>query len=535
MTRRAHLIFIPVALVLAFVMVYAVVRQPTYTDAYYYINAANRLAGGDGLTDAYLWTYIGAPEALPAPSHTYWMPMASLIAAAGMALFNAPGAYWAAQVPYVLLLALLGYTAFWLGAHLSGTRQAAWAAGLIVLLGGFFSRFWGVIETFTPFAVFGAGCLIVLGRGLVSGRWGWFVLAGVLAAAAHLTRADGVLLVLAGVAAMGFVWLFGAKKGNKWAGGHAGVWHAKPLPHVVILIVAYLVVMSPWMVRNLNAIGTVLPVGGAQGIWFTDYNDIFNYPPDATPTRFFEIGGWGLLLESRWVGLSSAAVTLIVVEGLIFLAPLMLIGLFRRWRDPFLIPFWIYALGLHLAMALVFPFPGSRGGLFHSAAALFPFWVALGLVGLDDVIQQVARRRRGWNPAQARAFFTTFAVVLALGPTLYVLRSASPPDVPAFYDQMAALIPDEARVMINDPAQMYYHTGRGGVVLPNEAPDVIREIAGRYDVDYLLLELVADGVSLAAPAPLMTLPSETPDFLTLIPLDDPTVRLYAIDHAATAE
>lgn len=89
--------------------------------------------------------------------------------------------------------------------------------------------------------------------------------------------------------------------------------------------------------------------------------------------------------------------------------------------------------------------------------------------------------------------------------------------------------------MINDPAQMYYHTGRGGVVLPNEAPDVIREIAGRYDVDYLLLELVADGVSLAAPAPLMTLPSETPDFLTLIPLDDPTVRLYAIDHAATAE
>jgi hypothetical protein len=527
MSRYDSLAFVPVALVVAFVMVYAVVRQPGYTDAYYYVNAANRLVRGDGLTDAYLWTYIGAPDALPAPSHTYWMPMASLLAAAGMALFDAPGAYWAAQVPYALLLVLLGYTAFWLGARLGGTRRQAWAAGLIVLFGGFFARFWGVIETFTPFAVFGAGCLIALGRGLSSGRWGWFALAGALAAGAHLTRADGVLLVLAGAAAVVFVRLFGAVGANT-------VWHAKPLRDIVILLVAYLVVMSPWMVRNLIATGAPLPVGGAQGIWFTSYNDLFSYPPDASPAHFFEVGGWRLLLESRWLGFSGAVVTLIAVEGLIFLAPLMLIGLFRRWREPFLIPFWIYALGLHLAMSLVFPFPGYRGGLFHSAAALFPFWVALGLVGLDDVIDQMARWR-GWNAPQAKQFFTAFAVLLALGPTFYVLRGAAQPSAPAFYDQMAAVLPDEARVMINDPAQMYYHTGREGVVLPNEAPDVIPEIAARYDVDYLLFERVQDGVSLAAPAPLMTVPGQPPDFLTPIPLDDPNVRLYAIDPDATAE
>ncbi|MEM6529832.1 MAG: hypothetical protein AAF653_16150, partial [Chloroflexota bacterium] len=150
MTRRDHLIFVGVALLIAGYMVYGIYNQPTYTDAYYYTNAANRLASGDGLTDEYLWTYIGAPDELPAPSHLYWMPMPSLAAAFGMWLFNAPENYMAAQFPYWLMLALLGYTGFWLGARLGGTRRHAWAAGLIVLFGGFFARYWGVIESFTP-------------------------------------------------------------------------------------------------------------------------------------------------------------------------------------------------------------------------------------------------------------------------------------------------------------------------------------------------------------------------------------------------
>jgi hypothetical protein len=84
--------------------------------------------------------------------------------------------------------------------------------------------------------------------------------------------------------------------------------------------------------------------------------------------------------------------------------------------------------------------------------------------------------------------------------------------------------------MINDPAQLYTFTGRGGVVLPNEAPEVIREIARRYDVDYLVLEYgeFEGRRVLAAPTPLLGLLDNPPEFLDPLPLDTPNARLYGI-------
>src|ERR1700687_2675003 len=81
---RARLLFALLALVVGTALA-AAIHHPGYTDAYYYFNAGQRLVEGKGLTDAALWTYIGSPATLPAPSHLYWMPMASLVAAVGMA------------------------------------------------------------------------------------------------------------------------------------------------------------------------------------------------------------------------------------------------------------------------------------------------------------------------------------------------------------------------------------------------------------------------------------------------------------------
>ena len=512
--------FLLASLPIAFGVVYGWVGQPGYTDAFYYINAANRLVGGDGLTDPYLWTFIGAPDALPVPSHLYWMPLPSLLGAAGMRLLGAPGAYWAAQMPYLLLVLLLGYTGYWLGHRLTGTIRGAWAVGLMLLLGGFYGRFWGMIATFTPFAVLGAGCLIALGRGAQQRRWPWFALAGALAAAAHLTRADGLLLLLAGFAALGLLWL------------RSQIAFRQAARFALVLAVAYAVTMSPWLWRNWQAVGDPLPTGGAQGIWYTEYNDIFSYPPDATPQRFFAEGGWSLLLRSRWDGLASGLTTLIVVQGVVFLAPLMLLALARRWQQPFLTPFWIYALGLHLAMTLVFPFPGSRGGLFHSSAALFPFWLALGVTGIGDAVDWLAKRRP-WNPRRAKAVFTWGAVLVVAALSLSISGGRTERSTPPRYIALDAALPPDARVMVNDPAQLYYYTGRGGVTLPNEPPEAILTLANQYQIDYLLLELgQIDGqASLAAPLPLLSLPADPPSFLAPLPLDVPNMRLYAIDRA----
>ncbi|MFN8564458.1 MAG: hypothetical protein U0703_23210 [Anaerolineae bacterium] len=61
----------------ALVITRGLIAAPGYTDVYYHLNAANRMASGQGLTDPYVWTYIGALDRLPMPSHLYWMPLTS--------------------------------------------------------------------------------------------------------------------------------------------------------------------------------------------------------------------------------------------------------------------------------------------------------------------------------------------------------------------------------------------------------------------------------------------------------------------------
>lgn len=59
---------------------------PGYMDAEYYFSGGLRLAEGNGFTEQILWNYLDQPQSLPHPSHTYWMPLPSVVAAAGMLL-----------------------------------------------------------------------------------------------------------------------------------------------------------------------------------------------------------------------------------------------------------------------------------------------------------------------------------------------------------------------------------------------------------------------------------------------------------------
>jgi hypothetical protein len=529
-TKREYLIFVLAVLVAAFVITRGLAAAPGFTDAFYHFNAARQIASGQGFTDHYLWTYIGAPDSLPAPSHLYWMPLTSLAAALGMGLLNAPGDFAAAQWPFMLMLAGTGCTGFWLGARLGRTRRHAWLAGILTLFGGFFMRFWGTTDTFAPYALVGSLCLVFMGLAVDGGRAvkGYYrrlILVGALAGLGHLARADGALLLFAAWTAL--VWPFYRSSSQR----QREFSFPQRVAGVLVVTAVYLLVMLPWFMRNLNVLGSLLPVGGAQGVWFTEYNDFFNYPPDASPQHLFA-NGPGLFLQSRWEAFTGNLGTLIAVEGMVVLAPLMLIALWKRRAEPFLRGFWLYALGLHIAMTLIFPFPGVRGGLFHSAAALLPWWMALGVVGLDDVIDWIAQRRRHWNRQVAKRIFS--AALLAFG--IFLSLSVSLPrrfsaDTPALYAVLMERLPPDARVMINDPAQLYYYTGIGGVVLPSEASDVIPEIARKYAIDYVVLEsqMVNGQTVMAASDQLASILDAPPDFLSEIEIELPGVRLYAIN------
>jgi len=480
-------LFALISFILAFVIVYYFNQQPGYTDSFYHYNAAVHVSAGDGFVDDYLWVYIGASGELPAPSHLYWMPGTTLVASLGMFFFG--GNYSAARIGLALCLWGASFVAYYLGLRIGTNSRIAWQAGLIVLFSGFFMRFWGQTDTFAPYAFVGSMALLSISVAATSegSSLRWWGIAGIFAALGHLVRSDGLLLLLVGWAVIFFPFDFFTEA-------------KRPFPERLrcffLFTAAYIVVMSPWFLRNLSVIGTPLPIGGMQGAWFTGYNDLFNYPPDASPATLFA-DGWNLFVQTRiWALFSKqgAIINFIAVESIIVLTPFILIALWVRRKERFLRSVWIFALGVHLAFSIVFPFPGVRGGLFHAVAALMPFWAVLGLLGLDDSVDWMARKRHRWNPKTAKPIFS-------MGITLLIIFLSLSISLPArfktrqtdFYSTLASSLPDDTRVMINDPAQLYYYTGLGGVVVPNESPDVALEIARVYEIDYLVLE--SDGIT----------------------------------------
>jgi len=449
---------------------------PSYTDAYYYTNNGLRLAQGHGFTEQVIWLYLDDPAGLPTPSHTYWMPLPSLLAAGGYLLHNS---FRGMQFFFWLLAGLLPLLTVAIMRLLGGRRWQVWTAALLTAAGGFYAHFLSQPSTFVPFAWAGGGCLLALalanqdltGFPNLSGLK-WWLLAGLLAGLAHLTRADGLLLL--GVA--GLIWL------KNWRSGTG----------MAALLAGYGLVMGGWLLRNWLLLGTPLPTSGTQTIFLTSYADIFAYG------RSFDLShllawGWPNILQSRLNGLSVALQTFVAVSGYVMLTPFIVWGwlhLGRTRRRQMAAMSW-YALLLLLAMTLFFTLPGRNGGLFHSSTALWPWFMALSVVGLDQAVNWLAQRRTNWRPQEARRVYAAILVFLAFGLSLMVGLTREPVVVAneaQVYGEIGELLPETAVVFAGDAPAFHYHTGLPALSAPNEPPAVLLVMAQRYGATHLLLD-----------------------------------------------
>ena len=80
-------------------------RQPGYTDAYYYAVGAEQLHAGQGFQEPFIWNYLDPPESVPHAGYLYWMPLTAILGWPGLALLG--DSFTALQVPFVLISALL--------------------------------------------------------------------------------------------------------------------------------------------------------------------------------------------------------------------------------------------------------------------------------------------------------------------------------------------------------------------------------------------------------------------------------------------
>jgi len=478
MNRRDLLFLLCLALIVR-LLTACLLTGPPYMDAYYYTAGAYRLAEGHTLTEPFLWHYLDDPAGLPHSGFLYWMPLPSILAAPFVALVGR--SFLAVQLPFVLLSALLPLVSYSLAWRIAESRRHAWAAGLLTLFSGFFTPFWVLPETFVPFALFGSLALWIAAR---PGKWTAPLAAGLLVGLAHLTRADGFLLLP--VVALAPLLSPQSRTRRKTWSLVIGNWS--------LLILGYLFVMAPWFLRNLNVIGAPLSPAGTKTLWLTDYDDIFCYNCDLS-LRSYLAWGWPNILQSKLFALWTNLQRLLAEDFMVFLLPFSIIGLYRlRRRISFALSL-VYLFLIYSTHSLAFTFPGWRGGLFHSSGVLLPFLHAAAVVGLDASVRWAARRRRGWNLRQAQAVFTAGIVVLAIMLSLYGLLSKLPAwnNSEQIYHTIgdwltAREVPDDTVIMARNPPGFWYHTARPAVVVPNEGVDGLLKAAQRYHVEYLLLD-----------------------------------------------
>ena len=453
------------------------VDAPGYMDADYYLATALRLAEGHGLSEPFIWNYLADPQGIPNPSHQYWMPLTSFVAAAPMAVFG--GGFRVAQIPFLLMTASLPLVTAWLTGQLGGGKRHRFTAAAFAAASGFFLPFLVTTDSFAMYALIGTLVFAMTARGVLRlGAYRWALL-GAVVGLGHLARADGLLLLLpAGVGLMGE----SERRGKASA----------------VLLLGYLAVMGPWMLRNLAVSGSPFAAGGARTLWLSSYDDLFRYPATRLNIANFATEGIGSITVARLRALGLNLVSLLVVNGLVFLGPLAAVGGWERRRRAVVRGAAVYLGALLFVMTLVFPFSGSRGGFFHSSAALMPTLWALAALGLDRVVEWVGRRRQ-WEIVRARRILSIGAAAIASAATLFLLINRLV--IPAAegrgwgaeqrdYARARSLMPSAAdgRVAVNNPPGFWLATRMPAVVIPNGGEAELYQVAQDIDVSWIVLE-----------------------------------------------
>ena len=347
----------------------AVVMQPGYTDAYYYADVAQRLAGGQGLTADFIWNFLEAPfgGAVPVASHRFWMPLVTIIGSVGMSLLPWVESFRAAQVIELLIALCIPIVTFRAARAVGAADPAALVAAAIAGLGGAFAPGWVSLDAFAPAAVIGTLFFLTYRRAargddqLEAGA-----IAGLLVGLLFLARAEGALFGLPLLALVRRPRTRGAGIGGS--------------------LVA-LAIGGAWLARNLTL--DPLPDLVGRSVLLVRYEDFF-----ATTASTWAAFGAALpaVLAAKIAALGTNAATFLFAFGLL-LVPGLVVAVRAHIADPMVRAFAVLAALVYLFESLVVTLHSTHGSYFHSLAAFLPLGVALGVAGTVTLLGRIERGR----------------------------------------------------------------------------------------------------------------------------------------------
>lgn len=497
------------------------IEFPPLGDPAFYLTTAENVVARQALEVNVLWNYQPLFASVTHPSHERLMPLTTgLIAAAYAVERFLSGALQASlrtgQMAGLVIGALLAPLTYLVGRRVlpgrTGNTQRAskgslWlslGAALLIATNGMLSHQSASVDSSTPYAFLAAWALSLAVR--KPGEQGGYFGAGLLVALACLTQASGLLLLLSIPMAWWLLplparprielpdnpaaevaWRYWPRQqmvnnGEQIASGPR-------LLNVLDLVVAFAIVVTPWLIRNYLAFGTVLPTSPVSQAWLTHYLDSFNFWSHPT---------WQTWLAQDWQTLLDQRVQALLANGQILWSstrPWIVLALPGMWllrREWSFFPSIVHGLLLFLGLVLVFPVLSVSGSFFRSLGAVMPFLALAAAYAVQRATQPLRRYPRFANALAA----STFVVLLALSlnyavqtlPTITERHRAEEEQFQAAAAWLAQYADPGDVVMTTQPYTLNYASDHPTIALPgNELPDAAWEAAQRYKARYLVI------------------------------------------------
>ncbi len=467
-----------------------------YLDGDYYYAGGIQLATGKGFSEPYLWNYLDGTTSLPHPSHSYWMPLSSIIAALGMWL-TGQTTFTAARLFFVLIAALVPPLTAALAYTFSQRRDLAVASGVLAIFSVYHAPFVGVTDNFSPFMLLGGLYFLVVTQLIQdpTRKRNWLLL-GIFSGLMTLSRSDGLLWL-----GISLLFAFSSKKQSPIPNLQLSISNHLLLitRYSFLAFLGFLLPTSPWYIRNFQAYGSLMAPGGSRALWLANYDQTFIYPPELLNLQSFLDLGWRHIFADRVWALGSNLGSVFAAHGGIILFPFIVAGMIYYWKDERVKLTALAWAILFFVMTFLFPFAGARGAFFHAGAALQPILWSLAPLGLESILASL--QKRGIGHEGNRFVFRSILIMITMMLTVYLVyfkifiigwgegEDANYPIVEQMLIQNG-MQPDDLVIVRNAPGY-YLTTGRPAISIPYGGEEAIIAAAEQFEADYLILEPAA--------------------------------------------
>ena len=455
---------------------------PGYMDADYYFSGGVQLAQGKGFSEPYLWNYFDPSNTIPHPSHGYWMPLASMVAALGMVMTGSQS-WLAGRIFFFIVTITIPPLTALLAYSFTKREDLSFLSGIIAIFSGYYAIYMQLTETFSINMLLGVIFFLIAHR---KNNITYFFM-GILSGLFHLARADGLLWLVVSFIIISLNYSRSYHKLFDWIKAYS------------INLLGYLLVIGPWFIRNYQAFGSLFGPMASDMMWLTHYNQIFSFPPVINFSSWWN-QGVNQIIATMISAIKLNLLSTLAVQGNIIFIPLILIGAWRLKKDPRIVYSLIAWIGIFSLMSIVYPFAGMRGGFFHAGSALQPIFWSMIPVGLVTAVEYLGTRRK-WDISSAKKVFTVSIVALSIIFTSVIT-------VNKLYDSKNHVLiwgmeeinyrsinsdikntnSENIVVMVNNPPGFFLATGNYAIPIPDGDINNLTAAASEFNANYLILE-----------------------------------------------